>query len=119
MSSKTVSVPPPEVLKVLALPGLDGLADAKTRGAECLWCPETLTTETAVDFGERRSPLSSSSSVSGMKWYPRACRKCVAGRAHRGLFTHTVACDLCETEKAAAECIVGRGLYRLVRDCRR
>ncbi|MFF4752640.1 hypothetical protein ACWD5R_11510 [Streptomyces sp. NPDC002514] len=117
--SSTVQEIPAEVLLILALPALDGLADGKVRGAECLWCPTSLTGATAVDFGQQRSPLNGSSAVSGMAWFPRACRSCVADRAHRGLFTHTVACPLCQAEQTAADCIVGRGLYRLVRDCRR
>ncbi|MFL4904676.1 hypothetical protein ACJ6WF_16180 [Streptomyces sp. MMS24-I2-30] len=118
MSGVTVAIPA-GVLEVLALPALDGLADDKVRGAECLWCDKRLTGDTAVDFGQQRSPLNGSSAVSGMTWFPRACRSCVADRAHRGLFTHTVACPLCQAEQTAADCIVGRGLYRLVRDCRR
>ncbi|MFE9610257.1 hypothetical protein [Streptomyces sp. NPDC006012] len=119
MSSETVGVPPTEVLDVLALPALDGLADGKVRGAECLWCPTSLTGDTAVDFGRQRSPLDGSPAVSGVTWFPRACRSCVADRAHRGLFAHAPVCSLCRTRETAADCIVGRGLYRLVRDCRR
>ncbi|MFJ8793216.1 hypothetical protein [Streptomyces sp. NPDC102462] len=117
--SSTVQEIPAEVLEALTLPDLDGLPDAKVRGAECLWCPTRLTAETAVDLGVQRVPAEDCSSVSGMKWYPRACRACTADRAHCGLFAHTPMCDLCKTEATAARCTVGRGLYRLVRDNRR
>jgi hypothetical protein len=115
--SSTIQEISAEILEILALPALDGLAVDKVRGAECLWCPKTLTVETAVDFGQQRSPLSGSSSISGMTWFPRACRTCVADRAHRALFAHAPMCEPCVDN--AANCIVGRGLYRLVRDCRR
>ncbi|MER6531139.1 hypothetical protein [Streptomyces sp. NPDC001508] len=117
--SSTIQEIPAEVLDALTLPDLDGLPDAKMRGAECLWCRKRLTAETAIDLGVQRAPIEDSSSISGLKWYPRACRGCVADWAHRGLFAHTPMCDLCETEETAASCIVGRSLYRLVRDCRR
>ncbi|MFE9608759.1 hypothetical protein [Streptomyces sp. NPDC006012] len=118
MSSALQEVPT-EVLEVLALPALDGLADDKVRGAECLWCDKRLTADAAVDFGRQRSPVDGSSAVSGMTWFPRACRACVAERAHHGLFAHAPACSLCRAQETAAGCIVGRSLYRLVRDCRR
>ncbi|MFJ8605465.1 hypothetical protein ACIREM_43570 [Streptomyces shenzhenensis] len=118
MSRGAVEVAP-DVLDVLALPDLDGLADAKVRGAECLWCPQQLTAETAVDFGVQHVPVDDTTSLSGMKWYPRACPDCTADRAHRGLFAHAPMCQLCRTKETAADCAVGRGLYRLVRDCRR
>ncbi|MEU6324940.1 hypothetical protein [Streptomyces sp. NPDC047009] len=107
---------PREALKVLALPSLDTLADAKVHGAKCVWCGEKLTAETAVDLGEQMSPHSGTTSL--MRWFPRACRGCVADRAHRGLFAHGSTCELCRNEKTAADCSAGRGLYRLVREYR-
>ncbi|MEU6219309.1 hypothetical protein ABZ845_17600 [Streptomyces sp. NPDC047022] len=96
------------VLEMLALPALDGLTEAQTRGAVCVWHGgERLTAETAVDLGEQTAP----------RWFPRGCRDCVAGRAHRGLLEHASLCEQCADE--AAECPIGRGLYRLVRECRR
>ncbi|MFJ8793909.1 hypothetical protein [Streptomyces sp. NPDC102462] len=111
MSSETVNVPPTEVLDVLGLPDLDSLDEARGAGRVCIWGGESLTIETAVDLGEQEADAGTC--------FPRACRKCVADRAHRGLFAHTPMCDLCETEATAANCTVGRSLYRLVRDNRR
>ncbi|WP_259471417.1 hypothetical protein [Streptomyces shenzhenensis] len=102
---------PAGVLEVLTLPDLDGLDEARGAGRVCIWCGQPLTIETAVDLGEQKADAGTC--------FPRACRKCVADRAHRGLFTHTPTCDLCGTKATAARCIVGRGLYRLVRDNRR
>ncbi|MFE9608075.1 hypothetical protein [Streptomyces sp. NPDC006012] len=111
--SRTALELPAEVLEVLQLPALDALADDRVRGAACLWCGERLTGESAVDLGRRRSPLTGSSSVSGMTWFPRACRACVADRAHRALFDHAPTCEPCVDH--AAECELGRTLYRLIR----
>jgi hypothetical protein len=114
MSSMAVEVPA-NVLEVLALPALETLADARVRGAACTWCGDQLTGETAVDLGEQLTPLAGTTSP--MRWFPRACRTCVADRAHRGLFAHAPSCALCTSEKKSADCIVGRGLYRLLRNC--
>ncbi|MEU6605348.1 hypothetical protein ABZ922_09820 [Streptomyces shenzhenensis] len=111
MSSETVNMPPPEVLDVLGLPDLDSLDEAREAGRVCIWCGEPLTIETAVDLGEQEAEDGTC--------FPRACRRCVADRAHRGLFAHTPMCDLCEMEATAANCSVGRSLYRLVGDNRR
>ncbi|MFF0220884.1 hypothetical protein [Streptomyces sp. NPDC004629] len=100
-----------EVLDVLALPALLGLNEDRAAGRVCIWCGQPLTIETAVDLGEQKAEDGTC--------FPRACRTCTANRAHRGLFAHAPLCDLCETEATAARCIVGRGLYRLVRDNRR
>ncbi|MER5450592.1 ATP-binding protein [Streptomyces sp. NPDC002764] len=54
-----------------------------------------------------------------MRAWPRGCRDCVGDRAHRGLFIHGSTCDLCRDEQTADECVVGRGLYRLVRETSR
>lgn len=98
----------PGVLEFLALPSLADLTDEQARGVTCVWGGERLTTETAVDLGEQPEPG---------RWFPRACRQCAAGRAHQGLFAHGSTCRDCADDAAA--CPVGRGLYRLVRECRR
>lgn len=118
MSSTTEEIPA-VVLDVLALPPLEGLNDDQTRGSACVWCGDLLTIETAVRLGEHMTPVEGSTSLSGMRTFPRGCRKCVGDRAHRGLFTHGSTCRLCASEETAATCAVGRGLYRLVREHRR
>ncbi|MFD4259944.1 hypothetical protein ACFWR9_20580 [Streptomyces sp. NPDC058534] len=107
----------PDVVALLQLPSLEGLTDDQVRGANCVWCKAGLTADTAVDFGEQQTPLSGTSSVHGMRWYPRACPKCTADRAHRGLFDHAPSCEQCVD--AAERCETSRALYRLVRDGRR
>ncbi|MFD4264014.1 hypothetical protein ACFWR9_42025 [Streptomyces sp. NPDC058534] len=108
---------PPDIVALLALPGLEGLTDDQVRGAHCVWCKAGLTADTAVDFGERQTPLSGTSSAHGMRWYPRACPKCTADRAHRGLFDHAPSCEQCTD--VAERCEISRALYRLVREGRR
>ncbi|WP_236053553.1 hypothetical protein [Streptomyces musisoli] len=65
-----------------------------------------------MDLGERQA-------ADGTSWFPRACRPCIANRAHRGLLDHGATCLLCAAEETAADCAIGRGLYRLQRECRR
>lgn len=116
MSISTLDIPP-EVVAALELPSLDTLADARVRGAECLWCDEILTAQTAVDLGEQMSPLSGVTSP--MRWFPRSCRPCAAGQAHTALFKHGSTCALCKVKEKAGDCTIGRGLYRIIRDGRR
>ena len=117
MSSTTEEIPA-GVLEVLALPALDELSDDQTRGRACVWCGAQLTIESAVPLGEHMAPIEGTS-VSGMRCFPRACHRCVSDRAHRGLFAHGSTCALCAGKETAEDCLVGRGLYRLVREHRR
>ncbi|MDC2961302.1 ATP-binding protein [Streptomyces gilvifuscus] len=118
MSSTTEAIPA-EVLEVLAMPALNGLSEEQVGGQACIWCASLLTTATAVQLGEHLTDVGDSTAVTGMGAFPRGCRSCVQDRAHPGLFTHGSTCDLCRDEQTADECVVGRGLYRLVRDTSR
>lgn len=100
---------PPEVLTALGLPKFGDLTPDQARGAVCVWGDEQLTTETAVDLGEQAGPEG--------RWWPRACRKHTADRAHLGLFDHAPSCEQCTD--AAERCETSRVLYRLVREGRR
>ena len=113
---------PPAVVAVLDLPGLARLTDGQVRGADCVWCRTPLTADTAVDFGEQTSDAPWSTSVIGMRWYPRACPTCTATRAHRGLLNHAPGCDDCRKSPAPGDpvvCAIARILYRLVKGGRR
>ncbi|QDO02206.1 hypothetical protein FNV62_43675 [Streptomyces sp. RLB3-17] len=114
--SRTPLAIPPEVLEVLALPALAGLAEAKAAGRDCVWGGERLTIETVVDLGEQLAPNADSHSLVGERWFPRACPKCVVDRAQRAMFAHCSTCKDCVAE--AGRCDVGRGLYRLMREHR-
>lgn len=116
--SRTTEEIPPEVLEVLALPALDRVTEEQVGGRACVWCRDQLTIETAVPLGEHMTDVDESTAVSGMRAFPRGCRKCVHDRAHRGLFAHGSTCSLCRSGESAADCTVGRGLYRLVRENR-
>ncbi|MFJ5259076.1 hypothetical protein ACIQAC_01195 [Streptomyces sp. NPDC088387] len=107
---------PADVVAVLVLPEIDGLAVDQTLGAACVWCNCPLPVATAVDLGEPLSPCGSTA-ISGMRWCARSCPSCVAERAHRGLYSHIPDCEQCTDD--AEVCDVGRILYRLVRDHRR
>ncbi|WP_458248860.1 ATP-binding protein [Streptomyces sp. MAI_2237] len=118
MSSATEAIPV-EVLEALAIPALDGLSEEQVGGRACIWCASLLTIETAVQLGEHLTDAGASTAVTRMRTSPRGCRSCVEGRAHRGLFAHGSTCALCRDEQTAGECVVGRGLYRLVRETSR
>jgi hypothetical protein len=104
------------LLDILGLPELDTLTDDQTRGADCVWCADPLSIETAVDLGEVRFPMAGSTSLIG-RLFPRACRTCAGTQAHNGLFTHCGSCEQCVDE--VGRCPVGLWLYRLVREGRR
>ncbi|WP_439947139.1 hypothetical protein [Streptomyces sp. BBFR109] len=96
-------------LEALDLPAFEDLTPDQARGAVCVWGAEQLTAETAVDLGEQHGPDG--------RWWPRACPRHAADRAHRALYEHVPLCEQCVDE--AALCPVGRVLYRLVREGRR
>ncbi|MFD4682741.1 hypothetical protein [Streptomyces sp. NPDC058461] len=91
---------------LLGLPVREDLSDVRRRGAVCVWCPEELTGESAVDLGEPAE-------ADGQRWFPRSCRRCAAARAHDALFVHARTCEPCVGR--SDECDIGRALYRLVR----
>ncbi|MET8453710.1 hypothetical protein [Streptomyces sp. NPDC005209] len=101
---------PAEVLEALTLPDLGTLEDARRRGAKCIWGGERLTAETAIGLGEHQIPRT------GTTAFPRACRTCAAKRAYHALLDHGTDCRLCATKATAAQCAVGRGLHRIVRE---
>jgi hypothetical protein len=108
MSSTTQEIPP-EALALLPLPDVGTLAPDQARGAVCLWCPERLTAETAVDLGEQAGDDG--------RWWPRACGPCVGRRAHRALHSHVALCEPCVDN--VGQCQAGLTLTRLVRKYRR
>ncbi|GAA4816057.1 hypothetical protein [Streptomyces ziwulingensis] len=101
---------PAEVLEILALPPRDAVNADQARGATCVWGPEALTIETAVDLGEQQDPM-------GGHWFPRACGPHVGERAHHGLLAHSSLCEQCGEDRSL--CPTGHTLYRLVREHRR
>ncbi|MEG8276115.1 hypothetical protein [Streptomyces sp. AHA2] len=100
---------PASVVDALLLPAAADATEDQLRGARCLWCEDgPLGAETAVDLGEQKSPAGS--------WFPRACQRCAAAWAHRGLFEHAPMCEQCTDD--ASRCEVGLILYRLIRQGR-
>ncbi|NUR04341.1 MAG: hypothetical protein HOY79_49910 [Streptomyces sp.] len=102
-----------DALALLELPALEGLTTEQVRGAACIWRGEPLTTDTAVDLGERRHKR-----LDGRySTFPRACHRCTHEAAYAVLIKHTMACEQCVDN--AAECPTGRALLRLMRENRR
>lgn len=100
------------VLDALELPSLDGLTDEQVRGVVCAWdCnEERLTVETAVDLGERMSPLSGSTSP--VRWFPRACHRHVGEAAYLALFGHAPECERCKVDPDCPFAVAVRQLMR-------
>jgi hypothetical protein len=86
--SRTLSRIPADLRPLLTLPPLDGLPDAKARGAECVWCGKRLSVATAVDLGERPSP-------GGITLFPRGCHPCTLRAAARAYLAHPGPCRQC------------------------
>lgn len=101
------------VMELMDLPAVGNLSEEQTRGVACVWCAAALSTDTAVDLGERRVWLLNGLIV----MFPRACPPCVAKYAHRALHRHAPTCEPCVDN--ADRCDTGRALYRLIRENRR
>lgn len=101
-----------DALAILALPDLDTLTDAQTRGKTCVWDAVALTTSTAVDLGERMSPRRGTE----VRWFPRVCRSCIATLAHHTLYGHAPLCERCVDD--AGSCDTGMALRRVAREFR-
>ncbi|MGQ5606136.1 hypothetical protein [Streptomyces sp. EKS3.2] len=99
----------PDVLTALDLPDPATLTEDQRRGIVCVWGSDRLDTVTAVDLGVQDE--------GSRCWFPRACPRHVADRAHRALFDHAAMCEQCVD--AAEHCETSRVLYRLVREGRR
>lgn len=90
-TSRETTVSTTEAVRLLVVPPHRDLSDAQFRGVACVWCAVTVSTETAVDLGQRPVPfLDRSITVS-----PRACRACTAERIPAALEGHTATCEQC------------------------
>lgn len=104
-----------EVLALLPLPDLNTRTDDQTRGATCVYDGIPLVPQTAVNLGERMSPLTGTTSP--MRWFPRACPTCVSTVAGRAIREHAATCEQCVDD--ASQCGTRLGLERLTREGRR
>lgn len=96
-------------VQLLDLPTLDGLTPDQVRGATCIWCDVGLTTDSAVDLGERKHRR-----LDGhYSTFPRGCRADTHRAAVQALHDHAGSCEQCADD--AEQCTVSRILYRLVR----
>ncbi|NMI57113.1 MULTISPECIES: hypothetical protein [unclassified Streptomyces] len=100
------------VLDLLDIPGIADLSEQQVRGAACVWCEAPLTSDTAVDLGERRVSLLDSHITT----FPRACRDCAAPRLYRALLDHTQRCEQCADDQS--QCETGTALRDAVREAR-
>lgn len=105
----TPDLPAPPAL----LPDPMDLSEAQIRGADCVWCAETLTPETAVDLGEK---VAEAYGIAA-HWFPRACRDCVGPQTYRALLDHAQTCEQCADDQS--RCETGKALREAVREARR
>lgn len=97
----------------LELPALATLTEQQVRGQACVWDAVPLSGVPAVDLGEQTA----SRAGRRVRWFPRACRSCLGGKAYRALLDHGSKCEQCVDD--ASRCEAGLGLQRLVREARR
>ncbi|QEV18653.1 hypothetical protein [Streptomyces alboniger] len=95
------------------LPDPSGLAEDQVCGRRCVWCVTSLSTDAAVDFGERRE-VSPHGGVSS--WHPRCCRPCGFEHVYRALLDHTQSCEQCADD--LTRCAVGKALRMAMRQVR-
>lgn len=82
---------------LLPIPSLDGLVERQLRGATCIWCGQDLTTDTAVDLGERRHKR-----LDGhYSTFPRGCRADVNRAAVQAMHDHAGSCEQCVDDRGA------------------
>jgi hypothetical protein len=102
---------PAALLPLIPLPALEGLPDARARGAACVFGGGPLTAETAVDLGEDLSP------DSGTTLFLRACRPCVLQAVLEARRTHPGWCEQCVDDPGVCE--TSRALHTLDLELRR
>ncbi|MFM9616891.1 hypothetical protein ACKI14_02880 [Streptomyces turgidiscabies] len=98
---------------LLPLPTLGSLAPGQIRGASCVWCPEELNAETAIDFGACHGSLMGQATI----WYPRACAPCVSRMARKEFAAHPRTCEQCVDDPTV--CADRKALRRLALETRR
>jgi hypothetical protein len=80
-----------EASRLLPVPDHDDLTDAQFKGTACVWCRTPISTDTAVDLGQRRAQIRDGHITVS----PRACRPCTAERIPAALGQHTATCEQC------------------------
>lgn len=104
-----------EALALLPLPRMLHLLTAEQlRGAECVWCCETLGAAAAFDFGTRTAAIGG---VVDSQWFPRACRACVGRQARKAYSEHPRMCEQCVDDPTL--CDEQHALRRLAMEVRR
>ncbi|MFH9673397.1 hypothetical protein ACH4L5_14180 [Streptomyces sp. NPDC017405] len=105
-----VPVLPVDFVPHVPLPRLELLADVRTRGAECVWGGEPLTTDTAIDLNERVTD-------SGAHWFPRACRRCLRSAVHAARGRHPGDCP--DSKGTSGPCETRHALHELLMELSR
>jgi hypothetical protein len=112
MPAETASSTPVDALALITLPPLDGLSEEQLRGAACIWCRAALTTDTAVDLGERRHRR-----LDGhYSTFPRACRPDARRALAGALRDHAGTCEQCADDTTI--CATRAALEQLAREAR-
>lgn len=96
MHSKASTHRPGDLLPV---PPHDDMTDAQFKGTACVWCRTPISTDTAVDLGQRRIGLSDGHITVS----PRACQSCTLERIPAALERHTATCEQCVDGPAGCE----------------
>lgn len=97
------------IAALLEVPEHNTLTAAQVRGADCAWCGKRLTSDSALDLGERRIRVLDTH----FDTFPRGCRQCTGERAYSALFTHAPKCEHCI--KHPTGCEIGDALRRLAK----
>jgi hypothetical protein len=84
------SAPTADITTILPVPPMARLTPEQIRGADCVWCPTTLTAA-AFPLGRR---YGTHQGVAGY-WFPRACDPCTREQARRVLDVHVRSCTVC------------------------
>jgi len=107
--SDTASTAPADALALLPLPSrLRLLTSEQLRGADCVWCYETVDAATAVDLGGQTGTIDG---VADSHWFPRACPACVGKQARKALNVHVGSCEQCVDDPG--RCAESRALREL------
>ena len=96
MHSKASTHRPGDLLPV---PSHGDMTDAQFKGTACVWCCTPISTDTAVDLGQRRVRLRDGYITVS----PRACGSCTAERIPAALQQHTAVCEQCVDGPAGCE----------------
>jgi hypothetical protein len=96
-----------EALAMLPVPDHGDMSDRQFKGTACVWCGTPVSTDTAVDLGQRRIRLPDGHITVS----PRACRDCAPGQIAAAVEQHASMCESCADSTTG--CDIAGALRRL------